>query len=324
MTHDILQSDITLATRLIGDQCPNEEVILALVHRGVDPAQAAKLLDDLRSGKKPTAQSPLPPEMGMSRRSRSRNAARGTSQGSPTRSPDPGSRRQRSSPPATRGRKKPAVVWMVAVVVFVLAIGVAGIALFQHYHAGANSQEDQRPKAASSMPAGARQPAQATVAAATHVGLMTPLVLELLPDGLRIGGSLVTHGNLLPAIANLLGVPTRTNQVAQTGTVIYAYDQHGLLIYSQPRGGTNSIVLDCEASGGVNGTTSAFAGKLKVEDQVVGPDTDPQTLAGIKKLSLGNPRSGGTIWAGRYNNFEVVFAYLKSSRHLSLIEIDLK
>jgi hypothetical protein len=212
----------------------------------------------------------------------------------------------------------------MALVVLVLAVAVVGIVLFQRYHAEANSREDQRLKAASSTPAGARQPAPAAFAAATHVGLTTPLVLELQPDGLHIGGSLVTPGNLLPAIANLLGVPTRTNQVAQTGTVIYAYDQHGLLIYSQARGGTNSIVLDCEASGGVNGTTSAFAGKLKVEDQVVDSDTDPQTLAGIKKLGLGSPRSGGTIWGGRYNNFEVVFSYLKSAHHLSLIEIDLK
>ena len=50
MTHDILHSDITLATRLMGDHRPDQEIILALVQRGVDPAKAAKLLDDLRSG----------------------------------------------------------------------------------------------------------------------------------------------------------------------------------------------------------------------------------------------------------------------------------
>ena len=217
MTHDILQSDITLATRLVGDQRPDDEIILALVHRGVDPAQAAKLLDDLRSGRKPTAQSPLPSEMSMSRRSRSRNAARGTSQGSATRSPEPESRRQPPSPPATRGRKKPTVLWGVTLVVFVLAIAVVGIGLLHRYHAGANSREEQRPKAARSRVDEARRPAPGTIAAATHNGSPSPLVLELQPDGLRIGGSLVTRGNLLPAIANLLGVPTRTNQVAQTG-----------------------------------------------------------------------------------------------------------
>jgi hypothetical protein len=148
--------------------------------------------------------------------------------------------------------------------------------------------------------------------------------LELRPAGLHIGGSLVTGGNVLLTVANVLGVPTRTNQVGQTGTVIYAYDHHGLLIYSQPGGGTNSIVLDCEATGGANGTTSPFVGTIKVEDQVIGPDTDAQTLTGIKQLGLGSPRTGGSVWGGRYHNLELVFAYLKSPRHLSLIEIDLK
>ena len=53
-------------------------------------------------------------------------------------------------------------------------------------------------------------------------------------------------------------------------------------------------------------------------------DTDSQTLAGIKKLGLGRPTSGGTIWGGRYNTLGLVFAYLKSPRRPSLIEIDLK
>jgi hypothetical protein len=105
MTHDILQSDIILATKLVADQLPDEEIILALVHRGVDPAKAANLLDDLRNGRKPTAQSPLPSEMSLSRRSRSRSASHGASQNSPTRSPEPEPRRQRPSAPATRGGK---------------------------------------------------------------------------------------------------------------------------------------------------------------------------------------------------------------------------
>ena len=76
MTHDILQSDIILATRLRGDQRPDEEIIQALVHRGVDPARAAKLLDDLHNGRKPEAQPPLPSEITMTRRSRSKSAER--------------------------------------------------------------------------------------------------------------------------------------------------------------------------------------------------------------------------------------------------------
>ena len=99
---------------------------------------------------------------------------------------------------------------------------------------------------------------------------------------------------------------------------------HGLLIYSQPGGRTNHIVLDCEATGGANGTTSPFAGTLKVEDQVIGPDTDSQTLAGIKNLGLDNRKSGSSIWGGHYHSLGLIFAYLKSPEHPSLIEIDLK
>jgi hypothetical protein len=148
--------------------------------------------------------------------------------------------------------------------------------------------------------------------------------LELQPDGLHINGSLVGGSDLLPALASVLGAPTRTNQAASAGTIIYAYDDHGLLIYSQPGGRTNRIVLDCEATGGANGTTSPFAGTLKVGDQVIGPDTDSQTLAGIKELGLDNRRSGNTIWGGHYHNLGLIFAYLRSPERPSLIEIDFK
>ena len=322
MTHDILQSDITLATSLVAVQRPDDEIILALVHRGVDSSKATALLDDLHSGRKPSAPSPLSQEMAVPRRSRSRNGAQGTSRSSPARSPAREPHHQRQSAPAHRGRTNPVVFWGLTIFALVLVIGLLGFTLFQRYYARADSQEKQGLRAGSAMPSGARQ--TTAPAAGNPVGLSTPLVLELQPDGLRMGGSLVTQGNLLPAVASLLGVPTRTNRVGQTSTLVYAYDRHGLLIYCQPRGGTNSIVLDCEASGGVNGSTSAFAGMLKVEDQVIGPDTTPQSLARIKKLSLGSPSSDGTIWGGRYNSFEVVFAYSKATRHLSLIEIDLK
>jgi hypothetical protein len=148
--------------------------------------------------------------------------------------------------------------------------------------------------------------------------------LELQPDGLHLGGSLVTRGSVLTTVANLLGIPTRTNQVGQTDTVIYAYDRQGLLIYAQKGGGTNSIVLDCEGSGGTNGTTLPFTGSLKIEDQVIGPGTDSQALTAIKKLELNHPDTGGSVWGGRYSGLDLVFAYLKSPQRLSLIEIDLK
>jgi hypothetical protein len=179
-------------------------------------------------------------------------------------------------------------------------------------------------KPATTKQAVAQPLAAPTAARLAPYGKSVPLVLELQPDGLHIGGSLVTGSNLLPALAKVLGAPTRTNQAGTAGTIIYAYDDHGLLIYSQAGGRTNHIVLDCEATGGANGTASPFAGTLKVEDQVIGPDTDSQTLAGIKALGLDNRKSGNSIWGGHYHSLGLIFAYLKSPEHPSLIEIDLK
>jgi hypothetical protein len=150
------------------------------------------------------------------------------------------------------------------------------------------------------------------------------LVLELQPDGLHIGGRHVTPGTVLTAVANSLGAATRTNRVGQTDTVIYAYDQQGLMIYSQKAGGTNSIILDCDASGGTHGTLSPFTGTITVDGQAIRPDTDPQTLSAIKQLELSHPGSDNGIWGGRYHDLHLVFAYQESPRRLSRIEIDLK
>src|SRR5512137_53536 len=114
MTHDVLQSDIELATRLRDDHRSNEEIILALVQRGVDPGKAAQLAEDLRSGRKATVESPLPAEFTLPRRSRSRSAARRESQSPPRPSPEPEPRREPPAQPTASGRKKPAVIWLVA------------------------------------------------------------------------------------------------------------------------------------------------------------------------------------------------------------------
>jgi hypothetical protein len=325
MTHDILQSDIELATRLRDDHRSDDEIILALVHRGVDPGPAAQLVDDLRNGRRAAPPSTAHLEFSPARRSRARSASRGTGPNQPTHSSPAESRRESPARPAVPGRKHPASLWrMAAVLVGLVVVGTLGVILFQRFHANPQPQAEPPPKAAMPNVDSAPPKAPAQAAPASQIVSPTALVLELQPDGLRLGGSLVTRGNVLAAVANLLGVPTRTNRVGQTDTVIYAYDHQGLLLYSPKGGGTNSIVLDYEATGGANGTTSPFTGTLRIEDRVVGPDTDSQTLTAIKTLGLKRPGGSSTIWGGRYNNLELVFAYLKSPRRLSLIEIDLK
>ena len=206
----------------------------------------------------------------------------------------------------------------------IVAVAAVGNALLKRGPSGSVAVGGTQAKPTVTKPATARPLASATATRGATNGKSEPLVLELQPDGLHIGGSLVSGSTLLPALANVLGAPTRTNQAAPAGTVIYAYDDQGLLIYSRPGGRANRIVLDCEATGGATGTISTFAGTIKVEDQAIGADTDSQTLAGFTKLGLENLKGGGTTWIGHYHSLGLIFAYLRSPERPSLIEIDLK
>jgi hypothetical protein len=324
MTPDILQSDILLAIRLVGEQRTDEEILQSLSHRGVDAVQAAKLLDDLRNGRKPEARSPLPPELSISRRSRSRRVPREAGQALPIRPSSPEPERQRSAGSIISSRGNLRIAKVVVAGLFVLTLVLAGILLLRRSGTGSKASEGPQSAPATVQQAVTRPAAPPTENFLGQGNSSAPLMLELRSEGLRIGGSLVTAANLLSTVAQSLGAPARTNQATQAGPVIYAYDNYGLLVYSQPGGRTNHIVLDCDATGGANGTTAPFVGTLKVEDQLIGPDTDSQTLAGIKKLGLSSSRSDGTIWGGRYNSLNLVFAYLKTPQRPSLIEIDLK
>ncbi|HOX57787.1 MAG TPA: hypothetical protein P5205_06180 [Candidatus Paceibacterota bacterium] len=306
----------------MADQRSDEEVIRALTQRGVDPGQAALLVADLRSGRKVTVQSPLPPELNLRRRSRSARTSSETTQPEPA--PVPAAK-PRSEPaesqPQAGGSKSPFLA-RVLIIPAILVLMVVAFILYQRY------QDDAFPPlepAATTPKTGEISPvAPPETAPASRSDLAAPLVLELQAGGLRIGSNLVTRTNLLSVLHDLLGVPNRTNQVAQTGATIYAYDSRGLLVYSLPGAGTNSLVLDCEATGGLNGTTSPFVGAFKLGDRVIRADMALPELTAIKELGLKESGGSSTVWNGRCHGMDLVFAYLKSPRHLSLIEIDLE
>jgi hypothetical protein len=155
MTPDILQTDIELATRLRTEQRPDEEIILALVYRGVDRGSAAKLVDDLRNGRARTSQSPLPPEFAHARRSRSKKATGETGQSSPSISPQAESRHGRRARRVAQSRKKAAAIWLVTTVLVGLAIAVVVLVLSRRHHDQASSSGVQTPKAASAKTNGA-------------------------------------------------------------------------------------------------------------------------------------------------------------------------
>ena len=148
MIHDILRTDIELATRLIADRRPDDKIILALVHRGVDQGPATQLMEDLRKGLKPTPHSPLPPELTMTRRSRSRSVSPGN--GSTQASPSSRARSRNGSPAhsAGQGPKRTAAFWLTVVIFVVLVIAAGAFILIQRHRASTDALEEQQPNAA--------------------------------------------------------------------------------------------------------------------------------------------------------------------------------
>jgi hypothetical protein len=150
------------------------------------------------------------------------------------------------------------------------------------------------------------------------------MVLELRSDGLYVGGSLLTREAAWTTFANLLGPPSRTNLATAGDRSIYAFDRHGILIYLEKGAGTGSILLDFEGSGGTNGALSPFQGTLKIKDLTIKGDTDSRTLTSMKQLGFKEPGADKGVIAGSYNGLELIFAYWKTPRRLSQVEISLK
>ena len=135
MTNDILRTDIELATRLMEEKRPAEEIIAALIPRGIDRAKATQLVDDLRSGKKVDIQATLPMELGLARRSRSRSGSRGARQDQSSHSSQAESHREPSRRTSAHSHKKSAVPWLIPALIVVLVVLVGGILVFQRYRA---------------------------------------------------------------------------------------------------------------------------------------------------------------------------------------------
>jgi hypothetical protein len=346
MTHCILPADIEFAKRLLTTNRPEGAIVAALVQRGVESASALQLVTDLREGRKVTPQIPSGLEIGPGRRSRSKRPQDPSQSSPPPVSSAPSVRREQPSQRRSENRKGSPALWLFAAIPALLAIIVIGVIISNRLRRagadgagppqaanaarspGANSdlsEKDRHPSpqvgAASSRPGG---PSAGATAHSGPKPAALPVRLVLQPDGLHVGSSRVTPGDALTCISKVLGPPSRTSPAGQPDTVIYAFDAQGLLIYSGKGARKDSIVLDCDAIGGPNGTTSPFTGTLQVEDHVIRPETDARTLAAIPQLGVTNSPGDSGILGGHYSGVELAFAYLKSRQRLSLIEIDLK
>jgi hypothetical protein len=342
MTHCILPSDIDLATKLVAANQPDEVIVTALVRRGIESASAAQIIADLRNGRKVVPQFPPGLQVSAVRRSRSRDTGPVSEPREPSPAPEPEVRPEEPVKLPAKRRQRSRFFWVMAGIPVCLVALVMGILISKRFHSSGDDSPSGKPRTVAaarelpspaesrqkvplaSLPAGSLPVTSGQAAAAGQKALTIPLVLELRPDGLRIGDSPVTAGAALACVTKVLGPPTRSTPAGQADTTIYAYDSHGLLIYSDKTSGKDSIVLDCEANGGANGTTSPFTGVLKVEGRVVGPETDFKTLATIQQLGFNISGSEGGLLSGHYHNLNLAFAYFKTPRRLSVIEIDLK
>ncbi|HNW06992.1 MAG: hypothetical protein KA117_04410 [Verrucomicrobia bacterium] len=325
MIRDILQSDVAFARRLLNENPAEAEIVQALIRRGLDPDKAAQLVSDLRDGRPVSYDANASLEFTPRRRSRSRSNAAGTANGPSGSSTESAPRRKPSAPPAARpGRRRFPWKLFIALLALALALQAIVIAILVRQQKDPFSPPRSETAAATPRDNSPRPVPPGEAGGAAPGNTAAPVLLELQPDGLYLGGERVSRENLLPAVARQLGAPSRTNRVAQTGAIIYVFDRHGLLLYAQPDGGPTSIVLDCEGTGGNAGATTPFAGRLKVENTEISPDTDSLSLAAIQKLPLTRRGRTSNILTGHYGKFELIFGYVRSNQRLSLVEINLK
>jgi len=322
MTKDILQSDLDVAMRLIKTSSDDSEIVAALKLRGVALTKAAQLVHDLRAGRLVTPVVPV-------RSTLRSNPATGTTDTGmrppgpePSLEPDRRTTRPANGAPKTKYRKTRAGFGARAVVAFCLAASACAAAWVWTtgiYRRSTAAKNDTEIRAFASE--GSTKIMNGSAAAALLPS--SSIVLELQPDGLHLAGSIITCGNALRAISAAFGPPTRTNRIEQANKVVYAYDRHGILIYSGKGSGDDAIVLDYDGVGGTNGTTLPFAGTLKCEEQLIQADTSSSRLTSMKQLGLSNRGTEEGTFQARCYNLDLVFAYLNGPARLSLIEINL-
>lgn len=303
MTHDILQSDIDLARKLLHAGRPANEIVTALGHRGIDSDRAARLVADLQSGK--TVEPDKPIKINLSPAPAPPAPHQSDIKSGPTASTG-----KRTAPSRPRQQKEPASPWFTIIALVSAAVCIAAFVFL--------SRRSHRAASLPPAPIPDSRPA-------ARPGL-TPksITIQIETNGVQLCGTELRRENFLNSVFQVLGTPPRTNQVEKANQTIYGYDDFGFLIYSTPDSADYSIVLDFEGSDGIAGTKSAFVGSLKVDDHFVHAGTDAISLGRIRELGLETPTSASGIFSAQYGTMKLVFGYLKSPERLSLVEIDFK
>jgi hypothetical protein len=308
MTHDIVQSDIDLAKRLIKSRQSDGLIVATLICRSIEPEKAAQLVADLRSGRRvetplvfsTESASEIPgPESEFSELVPPAAAQRLAHRKSPGRS-------------SSRKRKRPALLWFLAI-----ALAAAGLYF-------GRTAISKRFIFIQQIWKGGKSEAAHPSMAVEHNFIPVPLMLEIADNGLLLGGTRVTSENALILLSAVLGPPTRTNVLEEAHKLAYSYDNSGVLVYSQTATGNDSLIINFEAIGGSSGTRLPFTGSFKVAEHSIGFNTDSKTLTSINELGLNAPTADQGVFTGRYHGLEFYFVYLTTLQHLSLVQINLQ
>jgi hypothetical protein len=156
MTPYILPTDIEFARKFLAASRPDDVIVAALVHRGVESASATQLVADLRAGRAVASQ--IPAELGISSRHHSRSRRAGHRSEPPPAEAPPSSRPERAAEPPPGGRKNNSTLLLIAAVPICFAAVIIGMLISNHLRrAGEESQPDKPPTAASAH--GATSPA---------------------------------------------------------------------------------------------------------------------------------------------------------------------
>ena len=118
MIHEVLSSDVDLVKGMINSAHSDAEILAQLSSRGLDPGQAAVLLDDLRHGRKPNVGMPFAPVAAHPHATRPARTRR------EHKTPNWASRPEGGHKRTHRHRGTPWWFWLM-VIVFILAIGYA-------------------------------------------------------------------------------------------------------------------------------------------------------------------------------------------------------
>jgi hypothetical protein len=139
MTHNILLADIDYARRQLKLNAAEAAIVAGLVTRGIEPAKAAQLVDDLRNGRKITPDVQL---AFRSRRRRSAPAAEGADK--PDRSPQPAAGEPEPAPKLVSA-KDPVGSLKTRLMIaglLVAVLGLGGLALY-HYRFSPEAQQER-------------------------------------------------------------------------------------------------------------------------------------------------------------------------------------